>query len=731
MKRVANFFDYIALSIGILSILHLFLHDNSLSIFEEIFLLWLPASIGVIYLLYAIYLWFFKKAAFDWHLLHGNFLRKVICMVILVPFILMAIMNMFGVGADNLVSNETCAAKESSPLWTIFIHYIDPGLQLEAGPDSDSRTWSAIIAILGILLLNGLLVSSLIAWFDGRKEKYLKGETRYPSLLKMRSHYVIIGGNDMVEGIVKQLFDRHGPDTIPYILIQTSQDVESFRRRLFSSVNDKEKQQKIIIYYGNRDSVPDLKDLILKNAMELYLLGEETRNDDIESYHDTLNMKCLRLIKDNCCDDRAGKLVCRVMFEYQTTFSVFQFYDIDKKVAEKIDFRPFNYYEMWAQNVLINRELDAEKLKAGKYLPLEGAHGIRKDSDDHVHLFIVGMSRIGVAMGIEAAHLAHYPNYEEKKIRTKITFIDKNADEEKDFFMGRFKELFALSHWRYGNVDAGALEWEEHSPEGFDHLGGDFIDIELEFVNSGIETAAVQDYILESATENAKVTIAICLPESNRSHAAALYLSKEIYASDSVLQVLVYNRYSGSIVDAISGSGNIAPYCGKLRCFGQSSLYFLKNLTESETIGAEIDKAYDSVNIESGVTPLRASYKGKSSVANAWSSLYNGNTLWTKLRCVGSDGLELDEESISVLADVEHNRWNVEELLMNFKTVSPEQQKVSMEQNLRDKNILKSEMTHIDICSNKRLLEVDADARLYDVELTKSLLAIYKQLRAL
>lgn len=83
---------------------------------------------------------------------------------------------------------------------------------------------------------------------------------------------------------------------------------------------------------------------------------------------------------------------------------------------------------------------------------MEGIEGIGPDSDRYVHLFIVGMSRMGVVMGIEAAHLAHYPNFGTKNIRTKITFIDKDSAEEKDFFMGRFKNLFELSHWRYGTV---------------------------------------------------------------------------------------------------------------------------------------------------------------------------------------------------------------------------------------------------------------------------------------
>ena len=64
------------------------------------------------------------------------------------------------------------------------------------------------------------------------------------------------------------------------------------------------------------------------------------------------------------------------MFEYQTAFSVFQFYDIDREVESVVDFRPFNYYELWGQKLLVNREIDSKKLKGimmkGDFLPLEG-----------------------------------------------------------------------------------------------------------------------------------------------------------------------------------------------------------------------------------------------------------------------------------------------------------------------------------------------------------------------
>ena len=852
--------EWVFIFYGLLALL---LFYSNIKESQNFTLCWLlpGAALGLLYTFLFIYYVLLNRVRFDQVLVSGNFLTRVILLALFFPFLL-ATLGLFLLGSPRELtfygeetSSFTRIAKiensniyiydkaendclEKDPpnmLWSTFFHLMDPGNQDMA--TGKGRLWAALIAISGMILLNGLLVSSLIGYFDKRKDLWVKGGTRYGSFLFYHPHYVVIGGNDMACGIIKQLLTHKGETTNfnnintitgiirgffdrekPYILVQTSRDVEKFRRELFSTLTEEEKKR-IIIYYGSRTSIEDIEDLKLESAKEVYILGEETRTDDIESHHDTINMECMELIleafkktqrvqaltrltarikeiqklikkeeelikeeekqnevikghknnieilkkekeeileafkktqrvqaltrltarikeipelikkKEELIKEEEKKnevikghknnieilkeekkeiekqiitnrlkLECRIMFEYQTTFSVFQFYDIDNTTSSYINFKPFNYYEMWAQKVLINKEINGQKIKdnasEGGYLPLEGADGIKQDSDDYVHLFIVGMSRMGIAMAVEAAHLAHYPNYVTKNIRTKITFIDKNAAEEKEFFMGRLKSLFDLSHWRYGKVDERSkLVWEEkHEPAGYDYLGGDFLDIEWEFVNGGIEVPAVQDYIQYSATPQAKITIAICLPESSRAHAAAMYLSRGIYESTAVQQILVYNRYGNAIIDAITKSGNIHPYCGKFKSFGHAAgCYVEQNIIDSEKIGKEINAAYEKINIsdEDKQKKEKVKYKGKSSVANTWSSIYNGNTLWTKLRSIDYDGTGLNDSDIMVLAEVEHNRWNTEELIMNFVPLTIEEQQNAKQLNNFNKDKLK------------------------------------------
>ena len=625
-KFLYSLVDYVTMAIGIITLLLL------LAIPESVWLSRLIVTGSIICFVYisrALYL-LFVRPYFDWHLQHGNFLRKVICISVLTPSLLASIivydgglLNRISVKDPKELVNESSLYKspidtialkkrqiDPPLLWGVYFHFIDPGNQ-HMTSTKNGRAWAGIIAIIGVFLLNGLLVSSIVGWIDSRKEKWLKGEVRYRWFLKLKKHYVVIGGNDVTIGIVSQIIKNIIETNSvfrPKILIQTSRDVESFRRELFSNLTE-DLQKLIIIYYGNRTSKKDIKDLVIENAKEVYIIGEDIRTDDIESYHDTINMKCLKLISDNIQNvkkyNKEKPLVCRVMFEYQTSFNILQVTDVD---GQKIDFRPFNYYETWAQNVLVCQELENEK--NCNYLPLEGFDGIQADQDKFVHFVVIGMSRMGLAMAIEAAHLAHYPNFCTRKKRTRITFIDASMEQEKHFFMSRFKEMFSLVCYRdittpVENIysDLEAYPWlnplEDVSCKSpycnSDHLGKDFIDIEWEFINGSVENPNIQQYLADAAANaGAKLTIAICLPENSRSIAAATYLPDSVYKSDSTLQILVYQRLNDNLLRQINLNDR---YNKKLRAFGMAQYCYNTSLVSiSNFIDKYVSDAYSKFN---------------------------------------------------------------------------------------------------------------------------------------
>ncbi len=702
-------------------------------------------------------------------------------------------------------------SEEPSLFWSVYYHYIDPGNQHIATTES-GRKWAAVIAILGYFLLNGLLVAVLIGWFDRRRESWEKGMVKYNPFFKRKEHYVIIGGNDMVIGIVKHLFDKKDKDkdkvsSYTYIIVQTTRDVESFRRKLFSELTE-EQQEYVVFYYGNRTSKTDIKDLYLNTAKEIYVVGESIADDG--QNHDAFNMDCLRLITENLQipPDKNKKKDVYVIFENQITFSSFQFSDISADDKKKINYMPLNYYEMWAQKTFAFP--DPEHYINDKddiYLPLDTIREIdettkeekfsyiSRNDQHYVHLVIIGMTKMGVAMALEAAHVAHYPNaLTSSGPRTRITFIDVDADRESGYFMNRYNDMFALARWRYAEAekynqrvktengkdlysDFSLDDTTWHDPlhsensispykdmklgiEGTNEGDEFFIDLEWEFIKGDMSCFAVQQYLRECSDRekhpNKILTVAVCLDEPHQAIAAGLYMPDVVY--ENVLQVLVYQRFSDSILKYIAESAS-AEEKGKnvryknVKPFGMLHETFSSMCTD-DYMPKLINYVYKYTNWEEGPNKkiynkendvfeldimknvedewikecwnktISEFYKGKSGCACRWSSIYNANAIRTKLRSIGWDKkTQLDKcnkDIIIAMAITEHNRWNVEQLLMHYSPLRKNELEDFVNGKIK-KDDLKQQMRHVDICSFNRLRYVDPGVDIYDISLSRSL----------
>lgn len=645
-----------------------------------------------------------------------------------------------------------------SILWAVLYHFIDPGNQ-HMSSDGCARFCALVIALLGCVFMNGILISAFVGWYERFVDNWRNGLARYDKLLRKcnLNFVVIIGGNEIIPNIVKQIFQR--ADKPKFVLLQTTQNVEELRKHLLSFLTAQE-EERVIIYSGDRTSKDDIKDLHLECAKEVFILGDSLEDDYRRSHHDAINMNCLQLITEELKDtnrEKGNELVCKVLFEYQTTFSIFQFSDISTQIAGKIDFRPFNYYELWAQRVFVNCACFAKSDLTCGYLPLEGKYPITVNSDQFVHFVVVGMSKMGVAMAIEAAHLAHYPNFNENSaLKTRITFIDANCREEMGYFQGRFKHLFALSRWRFvkseGNNDFyHSRDWENADFfEKNTYLGKDFIDVEWEFIEGGIESKEVHNYLKMAArNEQARFTLALCLPQDNQSVAASLYLPDEVY--ENAIQILVYQRHNSAIIDSISKDY----YYKKLKVFGtlsdtydddqQNTAWHIAKILDNQYF-----KMYNEVNAKNIIknkadqdkTDLdkkdqakknqpeknKGSVRGKSEAAKKWSNIYNANTIWSKLRSICyACRQEISSADIESLARTEHNRWVLEQLLLRFRALTQEEQE-NVRNGKLDKEKLKGEkMAHVDICSFDKLKEVDEIVCQYDEGFIKIIPSILEE----
>ncbi len=837
MKKILNcFFDWLAISIGITALTLLLAQPESkcldgLTITGALFC--------AVYIIRALCL-LIRRPQFDWHLFHGSFLRKVICLVLLIPCLLASVIKCKYllhdasityseelVFEDDLYKSDKkdLKYKQTDPplLWCVYYHFIDPGNQHMTTSET-GRGWSAFIAILGVILLNGLLVTSIIGWIDSRKDKWLKGEIRYGRFAFVcKKIVVVIGANESAPTIIKNLLGGYGEKQIDYVILLTNENVEKIRAGI-SSYFSEEEEKRVIIYNGQLDSIEEINKLHIRKATEIYVLGENSNDDISQSYHDTQNMRCVHNIASYLtgkCIER--KIVCRVSFEYQTTYSVFQFSDLPDNIRQHLVFIPFNTYENWAQRVFVKgeytetvkkkvlpaiRRMDLQPVwinkilypivnslqstmpknndepRTIKYIPLDGT-GISKNSKENVHLVVVGMSKMGIAMAIQAAQVAHYPNFssgekndknevlrEPSLIRTKITFIDENADNEMNFFMGRYQNLFALSRHRF--IDATCIEcnlnpeWIDpmsQSDSEYKQLGDNFLDIEWEFVKGGIESPGVMKFLKEVAivannnNENhSLLTIAICQPLAHEAIASALYMPNEIY--DYAQQILVYQREASDIVYNLSRKEEafIFKRYSKLRPFGMQYADFTmdkNNYYRSQLCNYVytliFDTKIDNSLIPSKISNLKISDRNgemmkiareswkKLSIFNKWSNRYLANSFETKLRSVGAyfDDVSLHYEKIcalfednkSYMSECEHNRWNIQQLLMGFRAYKDNEikefktlrdkagsNKVAQEafKGYKDKMKNSPEKVHLNICSASQLHHLDKKAEGYD-----------------
>ena len=620
------------------------------------------------------------------------------------------------------------------------------------------------IMLFQVVVFEGLVLATIVGWTGRRAKRYQNGEVRYEpfaftGVFRRYNYAVVIGANEVAPSVIKNLLMHEDKkknslnyaheEENQYVILQTSSDVEEVRQSLKSYLT-KNEYDRVIIYSDLRNSYEGITALHLEDASEIYVLGENTTIDGGETYHDTMNMRCVNIIAD-VLGAREDKKVCKVLFEYQTTYSVFQFSDISKEVNDAMHFIPFNRYDSWARRVMVDNKAlalidendkgyshNGKKDRVISYTPLDGYEGIKYEDDKRVHFIVVGMSKMGVAMGVQALFQAHYPNYvRDNSLKSRITFIDANAEQEMQFFKGRYATLFELARHRY--LDASLCKdynllntqnectnasvskdymWVDPMKDNeckWKHLNknlkddDNFLDVEIEFVKGELESECVREYLRQvTIDKRSKTTIAICLPLTHQSVAAALYMPLEVY--NNVQEIWVYQREAADIIENLTHSIDNNIRYRKLKPFGMLYGEYIDNRTHYLKAllvdGAyNMDGEYKAYQRDFGKKDLRYTYRdlreswNSLSVSLKWSNKYFADSIYQKARCVMTtpkdergcvnknffkkdfyDTIEwykmlknLILQNKEVLARCEHNRWNVQQLLMGYMPCGDEE----------------------------------------------------------
>lgn len=666
--------------------------------------------------------------------------------------------------AEETQMSLALESDDPSIFWTTFFHFSDPGNQHMTG-NPRGRKWALFIALLGSVLLSGLLVSTIVSFFERHIDQWENGELRYR--FKKKKYIVVIGGHESAATIIRQSV-YHYQDT-RYVIVMTSQRANDVRSVLQSHLTSEE-FEKVIIYHGDRNSIEDLKSLepYRTNINAIYVIGENLQDGSSDPALDPKNLECVRRIVDIRCDyDKrkegrgkkrtdAQRLDCYMMFEHRSSFNAFIKTDLPKDFSSQLNFTPFDPYEIWAQMVISQDPLSINSsCTEYHYDPIDvrtktvdGKNVEQKmdaDSSCRVHLVVVGMSRMGLALAREAALVCHYENFAKQELleelqleqhsvfsstekissqkghlRTRITFIDMDMGNQRNNLFARNRNYFNLVRWSNPEItDLQNLEWHDGIADNniYSHLkesrleDPNFMDTEWVFIHGDIAQEEIHNYLRsEALDEHCFLNIAFCLPREDRNVSAASFLPEEVYLNAQ--QIIVYQRSSKGIIEQLSGTNanrKSTLYC-KLKPFGMMSDCFDHNLLDLKLAKlihyCRTEEDYAQIDFD------KMTWHGKS-LLQRWSSAFSSHGWYTKMR----SGLGLGKEQKALFGRAEHNRWMSERLVaLGERALTNEEYKLFLEGKLTKRALQYSPIhAHLDICSYWFLRKRDPETLDYDI----------------
>lgn len=630
---------------------------------------------------------------FDRVLAHDLLKQAVILFCLFVALFVVSYMLLLLSDSDwRLFCEENNLSKWLLPLYLLIDTNALNTLYMGGGVHGWMLFASSLTYLSGLFVFNGMIISVMTNAISLRVERHNDGLIHY---LKS-GHYIIMGYDDTCPSIIDYVFAK---DPEAYVLILTSAKTREIKEDLKKTLG-RQQINRVIINYGHRMSKEEYAPIHLEASEEIYIVGNRAK-----PAHDAVNVECLdnicSYLNENGTEQRPGIITC--VFEDLDTYAAFKTSEIFGKVRDLgIEFIPYNFYAGWANQIFV-KQYYRNRLQPGKRIPYPTVYGngITTDDDKYVHLVFVGTTYFSVAFAIEAAHVLHFPNFTpEKPRRTRITFIDRNADKERHIFKTRNSRFFDVQPLIYRNID------DENDPDTNLNSKG-FLDTEFEFIKGDIFSDKVREELRTWAEDkNQHLSIFLALANQRENFAIGMNMPDEVY--DNEVPVFIrqdrsdnfvtnlretdagfeFNYYNIDYSDSVKRKGRYA----HLYPFGMNDTGYSTNDKMMRTAKL-INYLYMTADCSSNefVDPLVLNSIPKKTiekvadqewrklpVAKKWSNLYAAYSLTCKLATLRTmrgldvddrsmDKTELTAEEIRTLAAVEHNRWNVEKLLMGFR----------------------------------------------------------------
>ena len=374
-------------------------------------------------------------------------------------------------------------------------------------------------------------------------------------------------------------------------------------------------------------------------------------------------------------DKHNGKrVICHLLVQENETLQMLQTCDLCNEVKQRIDVYPFSMDEVWSRNIVLDYE------------------PITLQSEKHVHLVIFGMDEIAEIVAIQAAHVAHYPNYvRNHSLRTRITMIDTQAEQKSIRIIKRYQHLFDNSYYRIVKPSEEKAVVKFHKPM-YEGKREDFVDVEWEFVEAETWNVDVREKLeLWAKDEKQLLTVVMANQDGDKNKAQAIYLPNELYKQSIPIHIYSQQDKGYDINLPLVRMAKNVNYIYD-RCYEE-------NISQSEMQNAQFTIKYA---VEIDPEERERSWEKLSNVKRM-SSIYNAMTIPTKMRSIGLEEndweqfYDIPQQDIELLAQVEHNRWSVEELILGFRPCTDEEQEKIAEDVKTQKSAYKARKIHYDL----------------------------------
>lgn len=443
--------------------------------------------------------------------------------------------------------------------------------------------------------------------------------------------------------------------------------------------------------------------------------------------NDTDAIRTVEALAESIIRRQTGRPIVHLLLQNTETLRLLNTRELNDVWHQHFELNAFTIEDLWAKNIFCQNCTDPVFLGLD-YKP------ISYESNSVVHFVILGLSNLSTVLVEHATLVAHYPNYTRNhSLRTRITIIDSGIREWSKEFVSMHKPLMENSYYRH--IDITKRQCDLHKPM-YEEVREDFVDVEWEFVNGTLHDLVVQDKLQGWADdENQVLSIALCHNDDARNLTEATLVANLLCNKEIPIYVKQSSTVMKNIITQFPRMNNVK-MIGMKDCGYDVNIPLLK-------MAKRVNSVYEYCKINNIGTQTEgcitapsfiddkkedASWLNVKKAIKRYSNICNAMTNATKMRSLGHSADATDtfyaitKQEIDIIAKVEHNRWNIEKLLLGFRPCTEEEQK-DIEADISRKDEYKNRLVHYDIraFSDLRVDDTGKNVNTYDLCLSASI----------